>query len=265
MIKPMNKLAVVFVVASLAVVSAQADVPDCTKSDEGVTLTFSKPTNEKARDVTVTVAPGDEVKVSIPPNTKATEKRDLIAAALDEKGYDVCKGPKGNQLKILYLAEGTEVKFSPNQTGEAEDKIVAPALVQGSVGFQNEFDPVAYDGDLAVFRAGFVTGAGKVVAQVSAEDLNFQTDGPHIAQLLWEQLVWQAPNYGVDVLYAGDRLDFFFDPEMTGGRMGIVFGTTSPTPGCSGAVVVGAAGSGLDNGAASDAQIGALDAQTITP
>jgi len=222
---------------------------------ESPTLTFSKPTNRYHRDVTVRINPGDDATATIPgkddnpppdPNDLTAEhKRSLIAAALRAKGYTVVEGPNtdeglaGNQLKIKYLRNGTEVHFQPNGTGEVEDDVLAAAAVQGSIGFGGLFEPLDPNGIPAVFTAGIVTDVGELTAQVSAEELNFQTDGPIICQALFERLAPQAPPYGVQILLSDtdSRLDVYFDPAYTVESGGVRFGTSSLSEGCSGAVV----------------------------
>jgi hypothetical protein len=211
---------------------------------ENTTLTFSKPTNIRDSEVTVEFDPGADVSVTIPPGKTAQEKRDLIKAALMAAGYDVTTekaegGPlPGNQLRLLYLRNGTEVTFDPGATGELKDDVVAAAVSYGSVDFVGLFEPFEYDGDVALFTAGFATDVGEVAVELSAEELEFRTDGGYICQRMWEMLARQAPAYGVEVVCEGERLSFYFDAAMTTEQGGVSFGTTSPTPGCSGGIIL---------------------------
>jgi hypothetical protein len=222
---------------------------------ENVKLTFSKPNNPDPTTVHVLFIPGmlvPGIPVDIPPNTSATEKRDLIRDALIAKGYDVTTEDEdgnelpGNQLRVLYLRNGTKVNFGPGTTGEIKDDVLPTAAVQGDINFVGVFDPFDAFGDPAVFTAGIVTDVGELTVEVSSEELNFQTDGPTICQALFEQLAPQVPPYGVDVLLAGDRLDVYFDPAYIVETGGVSFGTTSLSEGCSGGVL-GAGSSCLED------------------
>ena len=84
---------------------------------------------------------------------------------------------------------------------------------------------------------GIVTDVGLLREQISAADLNFQTDGPLICQALFQRLAPRAPQYGAQINYAGDRLEVYFDPAYTVTQGGVIFGTTSPSPGCAGSIL----------------------------
>ncbi len=199
------------------------------------TMSFSKPTNDKDTTVKVTFDPGPDVPVTIPPNTSAEKKRDLIKAELIAKGYDVTdNGAGGNQLTIKYLTNGTKVGFDPGATGEKKDDVLAAAAVNGSMNYVGLFEPFDFEGLPAVFTAGIVTDVGELTVEVSAEELNFQTDGPIICQALFQRLAPRAPQYGAQINYAGDRLEVYFDPAYTVTQGGVSFGTSSLSPGCSG-------------------------------
>lgn len=88
------------------------------------------------------------------------------------------------------------------------------------------------------FTAGIFTDLGELTAVVSAEELDFQTDGPIICQALFQRLAPQAPHFGVQINFAGDRLEVYFDPAYTLNVGGISFGTTSLSQGCSGSVML---------------------------
>jgi len=89
----------------------------------------------------------------------------------------------------------------------------------------------------AIFTAGIVTDVGELTAQISAQELNFQTEGPIICQALFQRLAPRAPQYGAQI-NAGDRLEIYFDPAYTVTQGGVVFGTNSLSPGCEGAIVL---------------------------
>ncbi len=199
------------------------------------TMSFSKPTNTADSTVKVIFDPGVDVPVTIPPNTSAEGKRNLIKAELIAKGYDVTdNGPGGNQLTVKFLANGTTVGFDAGNTGEKKDDVLSVAAVLGDMNYVGMFEPFDYEGLPAVFTAGIVTDVGELTVQVSAEELNFDTDGPIICQALFQRLAPRAPQYGAQINYAGDRLEVYFDPAYTLAPSGISFGTTSPSEGCSG-------------------------------
>ena len=206
---------------------------------ESVSMAFSKPTNTKDTKVTVHIKPGADVTVDIPVDKSAEWKRNAIRDALIAKGYDVAdNGAGGNQLTIKHLADGTEVTFNPGDTGEKKDDVVGKNVREAKVGFQGSFDPIDPTGLPAEFTAGIVTDVGELTVVVSAQELNFQTDGPIICQALFQRLAPRAPQFGAQINYAGDRLEVYFDPAYTIGTGGITFGTTSLSPGCTGSVVV---------------------------
>src|SRR5262249_49022615 len=53
------------------------------------------------------------------------------------------------------------------------------------------------------------------------------------------RLAPRAPQYGAQINYAGDRPEIYFDPAYTVTQGGIIFGTTSTSPGCTGTVLLG--------------------------
>jgi len=229
---------------------------------ENKKLTFSKPTNTSDSTVTVIFDPGKDVSVTIPADSSAEQKRNLIKEALENNGYDVTTQDDngnelpGNQLRILYLRNGTKVAFGPGNTGELRDDVLSTAAVQGSTVFAGLFDPFDYTGQPAMFTAGIVTDVGELTVQVSAEELSFP-DGPIICQALFQRLAPHAPVYGAQINYAGDRLEIYFDPAYTVEQGGVSFGTTSPSAGCSGSVL--GAGSGCVEDIDGDGVVGLSD------
>lgn len=227
-----------FRIAAFAAVAAWASTATAEVNKK---MAFTKPINEEETTVTVEVEPGPDVPVPIPPRTSAERKRNLIRDALIEAGYDVTdNGDGGSELTIRHLTDGTNVKFRPGATGEKADKIVSDAAVAATIEFNGFFDPIEQEFlQPAVFTAGIVTDVGELRVQVSAEELQFQTDGPMICQALFQRLAPRAPQFGAEVNFAGDRLEVYFDPAYTVTQGGIVFGTDSAGEGCSGAVQSG--------------------------
>jgi len=207
---------------------------------ESTTLTFSKPTNTATKTVKVIINPGVDVEVDIPPNTSATAKRDLIKTALEAAGYDTTTdGLAGNQLKIQYLATGTEIKFRNGATGEKDDEVVGSAVTEATVSMGNDngyYNSVDWEGDVALFTAGFITEYGEYSAEISAEELEYDTTPEHICWRLFEQLQPAAWDFGVEIVCLGDSMDFYYDPVLAGQEVGVSFGTTSPTEGFEGGV-----------------------------
>jgi hypothetical protein len=217
-------------------------------SAEDWQLTVTKPTNQNPTEVTMTIGPlghpkdkTDVIKVTIPPNTSAEQKRALIKKAMHDKGYSVEDSYLGIGIDISNITKGYQLDFDPGGTGEKEDQLrkIAPkesSPLKGQIRFQNTFTPLAADGLPAVFTAGIVTDLGELTVQVSAQELRFQTDGVTIAQALFDRLAPQAPGHGAQVQQQSDSLVIQFDPNMTQTVAGIAFGTTSLTAGVSGSL-----------------------------
>lgn len=206
-----------------------------------VTLRVSPPTSNFAQAVTVKLDYLDGssriVPVGIDPVAHATPaaKAVAIATALTDAGVSAQPLAVG-EVRIDGGPNLKEASFETGGTGERNDLIKSPDAINSSVSFQGNFNPFGAMGQPAVFTAGIVTDIGELTVQVSAPELNFQTDGPIICQALFQRLAPQAPLYGTDILLAGDRLEVYFDPAYTATQGGITFGTTSSSPGCKGSV-----------------------------
>ncbi|MGE0478931.1 MAG: hypothetical protein AB7Q17_00540 [Phycisphaerae bacterium] len=196
-------------------------------------LRVSAPSNTVPRHVEVSFTSADGtpvlVPVPIPPALTRTPtwKRDLIVEALSAAGQPASAGPGDDELTIHNVAAGSEVQLRDVGTGEVRDSIAAPGVLNGGVAFPGFFDPFDYRNAPAVFTAGIVTDVGELSVQISAQELSFQTEGPIICQALFQRLAPRAPQYGAEVLFAGDRLEVYFDPAYTVQSGGIVFGTSS--------------------------------------
>lgn len=203
------------------------------------TLSFSAPTNPIPAPVTVEVNPGPDVTVMIPPGVTAQAKRDMISAALVAAGYAVTNHVvPPTSLTIEGLPPLTQVRFLSGMTGEARDTVRSADAESGLVAFTGHFAPPWAAGQPAIFTAGIVTDVGELTAQISAQELNFQTDGPIICQALFQRLAPRAPQYGAQINYAGDRLEVYFDPAYTVTQGGIIFGTNSQSQGASGGIMI---------------------------
>lgn len=206
-----------------------------------VTLRVSPPTSNFAQAVTVKLDYQDGssriVPVGIDPVAHASPgaKAVAIATALTDAGVSAQPLAIG-EVKIDGGPNLKEVSFETGGTGERSDMIKSPDAIASTVSFEGLFNPFAAMGQPAVFTAGIVTDVGEVTVQVSAAELNFQTDGPIICQALFQRLAPHAPLHGAEILFAGDRIEVYFDPAYTVSQGGIIFGTTSSSPGCGGAV-----------------------------
>ncbi len=228
-----------------------ATVTPVTSAGQDATMKFSDATNTAPTPVEVQVQIQNPDgtwgtiyigPILIPANAPATLKRDLIKAALqqvfgNQNVTDV--GSNGLNLHVDTIDNrAMRVKFLPGATGENPDSVSAATTTSGAAAFANVFAPTDYHGQPAIFTAGIVTDVGELSVQVSAQELNFQTDGPIICQALFQRLAPHAPQYGAQINYAGDRLEVYFDPAYTVIQGGVIFGTTSTSPGCSGEIQI---------------------------
>ncbi|MCC6907880.1 MAG: hypothetical protein IT430_08080 [Phycisphaerales bacterium] len=206
------------------------------------TMTFTTPSNRRAATVKVSLDPYRDAQVVIPAGSTVEQKRDLIRDAIKAANPNLTVENVGTTgLKIKDIHDNTTVTFDPGETGEANDKIACAAPPNGAIEFTGFFDPMDWNSQPAVFTAGIVTDVGELTVQVSASELNFQTEGPIICQALFQRLAPQAPQYGANVLFAGDRLEVYFDPAYSIQTGGVIFGSTSQSPGNSGSLSTGRA------------------------
>lgn len=177
----------------------------------------------------------------IDPGMTAKQKADRIAdtiAANAVPKFTVEKHATDPKFTIKDLPAGATVTFHSHTTGEIRDEMTIAAAQVGNIQHTGFFDPFGYDGQPAIFTAGIVTDVGELDVQISAAELNFQTEGPIICQALFQRLAPHAPQYGAQINYAGDRLEIHFDPAYTVTPGGIIFGTNSPGEGSSGMIQV---------------------------
>jgi hypothetical protein len=178
------------------------------------------------------------VFVQLGPLASAQEKRDTIQQHAAAAQMSVLNAwGTTDTLLIRDLGGRSTVSFSTGSTGEASDRLKGATVSQAAIGFGGLFQPICANNQPAVFTAGIVTDVGELSANVSAAELSFQTDGPIICQALFQRLAPRAPQYGAQINYAGDRLEIYFDPAYTVTRGGVVFGTSSLTPGCTGTII----------------------------
>jgi len=225
-------------------------------------LGFSAPNNRTTKPVTVEIRYPDgsvyPITVNIDPNDTAFGKRDKLATAIDDHrrpNWRVVKDHNEPVLTIKDLPRGAVVEFKVNETGEPNDAITVASVFSSTIKFEGTFDPWDADHRPATFTAGIVTDVGELTVNVSAAELEFQTDGPIICQALFQRLAPQAPLHGATLLYVGDRLEIYFDPAYTVGHGGVIFGTTSLSPGCSGSVLIPTSPDCNNNGSPDDEDI----------
>lgn len=211
-----------------------------------VVMRFTDPGNVAEARVTIqfedTAKPdGDPNKyryviATIPPDTDARAKRDIILSRLQFNGFTA--RAVGNTSLILPEID-SKVKVHFNNGGTMEhDVITCQAPAAGEVVFSGFFEPFTPERQPAIFTAGIVTDVGELSCTITAQELNFQTDGPIICQALFQRLAPQAPQYGAQVNYAGDRLEVYFDPAYTVTQGGVAWGTDSPSEGCGGTLAI---------------------------
>ncbi|MCK6455714.1 MAG: hypothetical protein L6Q92_04190 [Phycisphaerae bacterium] len=178
------------------------------------------------------------VPIPIPPLAPVEQKRNTCVTTLNNAGVPTVPDPMPNAFRLDAVPPGSIVTLIDMGTGELNDRLLVPAITTAQVGFPGFFQPFNYANQPAQFTAGIVTDVGELTTQVSAAELNFQTDGPIICQALFQRLAPRAPQYGAEINYAGDRLEIYFDPAYTVTQGGIIFGTTSMGQGNFGQIVV---------------------------
>ena len=198
-----------------------------------ITFGFTRPTNTSNSAVEFEIESNgmlERVTVPIPAGSSAGSKRNAIKQALTDNLFDVADvGLTG--LRIEGLRPGTKVKFKPGNTGEEADTQTAMGIPSASFGFANSlFSPLNAQGQPAVFTGGFITDFGQFTAQVSAGNLPL-TSGFAITQALYAQLAPQAALFGAEIVNGGDMMTVSFNPAFATGEVGVIYGTTSLTPG----------------------------------
>lgn len=190
-----------------------------------------------AADKDGNIIPGKDCEVDITAADLSAERKAAKIKATCVM-FDIDTGTAG-ELKLKNLNPAIRyIALFTRDTAELDDALksqfVSTAEQPARVIFENFFEPFDSNRLPAIFQAGIITDVGELSVQVSAAELNFQTEGPIICQALFQRLAPRAPQYGAQINYAGDRLEIYFDPAYTVTQGGVLFGTTSPSPGCSG-------------------------------
>ncbi len=174
-----------------------------------------------------------EIDILIPGPLPAVQNANLYVVALT--GQPWAHDPLALGQFVHFNVAPGRINLRTNETVQIKTGIAAPLTELGNIicgpSVFEPFDPLHQP---AIFTAGIVTDVGELSVQVSAAELNFQTDGPIICQALFQRLAPRAPQYGAQINYAGDRLEVYFDPAYTVTQGGIIFGTTSPSSGMEG-------------------------------
>lgn len=183
------------------------------------------------------VIPGKDCEITITAADLSAERKAAKIKATCTM-FDIDTSIAG-EMKLKNLNPDIRlISFFTRDTSELPDTLrsqfVFTEAQPAKVVFENHFEPFDNHNQPAIFTAGIITDVGELSTQVSAQELNFQTDGPIICQALFQRLAPRAPQYGAQINYAGDRLEVYFDPAYTVTQGGIIFGTNSPSPGCSG-------------------------------
>ncbi|MFO0974536.1 MAG: hypothetical protein U1A27_14015 [Phycisphaerae bacterium] len=198
------------------------------------------------------------INIPLPAPMSATAKRDYVVQYVASVPGIQMVPLESDRCICRFLIPHATIRVRNGDTASINTAIAARASA-GKIGFTGLFDPFDANHQPAVFTAGIVTDVGELSVNVTAAELNFQTDGPIICQALFQRLAPRAPQYGAQINYAGDRLEVYFDPAYTVTQGGIIFGTTSPSPGAFGTIdplPLGTPGSGDGNG---DGKLNGLD------
>jgi hypothetical protein len=231
----------------------RADPPDTT--NQASMEVERKPTNDPIKNLQLQITPktGSPKNIAVPVSSADSKeaKAGKIAAAINDKfpgtatadGAKVTvKGLKTRNLGPDGKPEGPNpIKVIGNETGEKDNIKLAMGTWEGdgfataSAAFANTlFSDTDADGIPTTFTAGFITDAGHFVAEISATDLGGLTSGENICAMLASQLAPYATAHGVTMVNTGTSLDFTFDRGYTLVEAGVVFGSTSLSPGVGG-------------------------------
>ena len=211
-------------------------------SEASTIIHFTKPLADGTVTVTVTSnGVTDVTTVKVSKTDSAKEKRDKVYDALKAKGYNVTKSGgagSGPAIIIKDLADGTTVDVNTGKTGEANDEQTTDKAAAGSISFDGAFVNVGLDGGgAASFTAGIVTALGRAAITYRAEDFapGELIDGSYVAQRLFLDLADAASDLGAQLNLGESSVEVSFDPAAGAGA-GVVFGTTSPSEGCTGSL-----------------------------
>ncbi|MBL8758883.1 MAG: DUF4157 domain-containing protein [Phycisphaerae bacterium] len=104
-------------------------------------------------------------------------------------------------------------------------RLSGPSATGGTIQFDGDYDSISRP--TSNCAAGFSTDLGSALEVISADELPSPLTGQAICQALFQRLAPRAPDLGVQLLYAGDRLEIYFDPAYTVKSGGIAFGNTT--------------------------------------
>lgn len=205
-----------------------------------VTLRFTDPKVSENTNVNIVIG-GKAMAVTITPEMDAAKKRDEIMRVLRANAFTVEPVDKENSppgIKLTALKKGTKVTFSPGSTAEEKDEQVAALAPDATFGFDGMFAALDPFGMPSLFTGGLITDLGRLAFTISATDLP-ALDGFSITQAFFNLLNPHAAAFGAHVFNLGNALQFQFDPGVTFGGAGVIFGTTARSDGVFGEVTVG--------------------------
>jgi len=227
--------------ATVGLVLGLLDVPAAMAGP--VTLRFTDPRVANDTNVNI-IIDGKPFAVTITPRMDAAGKRNEIKRVLEANHFTVAEAAQDKDhpnpgLTLTSLKKGTKVRFSPGLTAEAEDEQVAALTPDASFGFDGMFAALDPFGMPSLFTGGLITDLGRLAFTISAPDLP-ALDGTTITQAFFNLLNPSAAAFGAHITNLGSALLFQFDPGVTFGGAGVVFGTTAPSDGVFGEVTAGA-------------------------
>lgn len=218
-----------------------------------VTLTVTTPTNNVNRTATVNFNSPNKggryasVPVTIKPGMSATEKRDAIVAAITANKVPkfTVAGKGTDQLTISSLQKDSTVSFDAGLTGETMDTLTASLTPGGTIDWgTGVFATLDAFGAPALFTGGLITDNGTSSFSITSAFLGVTpgsaatVSGAQIDQALFGLLNPAASAFGATLTVNTTSFDLAFDPSVTHGESGILFGTTALSSGLSGTLIV---------------------------
>jgi hypothetical protein len=205
-----------------------------------VNFDVSDPQITKNGEITITIN-GKPYPVSVTTDMKAADKANAIASTLGTSGpggFTVQYTAGSTNVKLPKMPAANTVSLDMGTTGESNDtiRISGAVLANASIQFNNSnFSPRDFQGGYAVFTGGFSTDVGDLSFSFSSQFLP-NTSGTTIAAELYGLLQPQASAYGVDLSLSGSSIDATFNPADIQNGAGVIFGTSSNSPGVIGEI-----------------------------
>lgn len=205
-----------------------------------VTLEFGASTNSTPANFVQFGVNDYVVPISIVPMASGHEIREAVQLQVQTPQCVLLDAWVAHECaQVRGLVPQSTVSYAIGSSAALVNRLLSEDAEDATIMYTGHFQAFGQGNAPAIFRAGIVTDVGELSVQVSASELNFQTDGPIICQALFQRLEPRARDYGAQILFAGDRLEVYFDPAYTLTVGGVVYGTTSRSPGCRGELQVG--------------------------